>query len=93
MELVKGLVIPCGYRINRVEDRMLSSWSFHGSTDGVIWMVIDKVQDCQAKDALTMRSCETGTAFKRFKIVSEERNETKLRLKHFDVFGRYFENS
>jgi hypothetical protein len=94
-ELVKGSAIISGYRFVQIPTLMFDRWSLQGSNDCVKWTVLDRPVEDQSKDALKVRRCESIIAFRYFRLVYETittGKTRKLRARHFDIFGVYFDH-
>ena len=93
-ELTRGLALVQGYRMQQLNNFPFDRWSLQGSLDKKEWFVIDRQRGTKYDNPIKLVKCETSTAFRFFRIVSEmekDEGDVKLRLRHFDLFGIYMD--
>jgi hypothetical protein len=93
-ELVKGWALMHGYRFKHVPVQLFGEWSVQGSNNLQTWAVIDRRREPPGTVLLKVYECRASMAFRYFRFVYEvqqTKRTLKLRIRHFDIFGEYFE--
>jgi hypothetical protein len=91
-ELVEGVAVVQGYRLEQLHSFLLEFWSLQASTDAVTWNILDRRAGEQGTALLRVFPVKSFTPWKYFRIVYEapgEAGDIKLRIRHFDIFGVY----
>jgi hypothetical protein len=94
IEILAGTAVVTGYRLVHVQDFIFTDWTVEGSCDGGEWFTIDEQEEAESEDLVRVFAVAETPPLRFVRLLYQEESEddtVKLRLRHFEIFGRFYE--